>query len=273
MEVLTEELSVVTALERYSEEGKRRLSPLYPCVNRPVDFSFGDWLMLFSLTLQFRPELIVEVGRGSGNSTCVFLEAAAELNCPVVSFDRTITGRSWRATERRVRAIKGSEWFRRGQIIKKDFTKVDPRKAVPDEAGRTLFFWDAHGKGKDLGHFMIRRIFPRLQTRPNLIIVHDITDLRGGLLGRNPRYFVRGTFSSGFEELLPLYDFWQSEGIDVSSPADDLATWMTKDFPRIRRITEDFPESSRPILGPAGHWVYFQLRRSSQNQPLNEQVE
>ncbi len=260
-----DDLNVVSALEKHVETGKRLLSPLFPCVNRPVDFSFGDWLMLFSLTMEFKPQMIIEVGRGFGNSTCVFLETANQLNCPLLSFD--LSGKSWQVTAKRVRAqgARGPEWFSRGTIIAKDFTRVHPEKTVPDGVGRTLFFWDAHGKA--LGDYIIPRIFPRLRARPHLIIVHDITDLRGGGLGQNPQYLLQGTFNTPFEEIFPLYELWQAEKTAIGSPAYDITTAMSKDPERIGRLTNIFPESSRPILGRAGHWVYFQLSGTPSARP------
>lgn len=233
----------------------QRLAPLYRCVNRPVDFQFADWLMLFSLTLQYRPELIVEVGRGCGNSTCVFLEAASELSCPVVSVDRRSW--RWRRTAKKVLSLRGRDWLCRGTIVSKNFLATDPQALIPEGTGRTLFFWDAHGR--DLATFIIRRIFPRLRVRSHLIIVHDITDL---LLGLNPRHFQQGPFNSGFDELFPLYELWQAENTAVRSPARDIAGVEKEDPNRVDRLAGSLPVFCRPLLGPTGHWVYFQLSPS-----------
>jgi hypothetical protein len=213
--------------------------------------------MLFSLTLQFEPQTIIEVGRGYGNSTCVFLEAAAMLHCTLLSFCLDYAGRAWSGTEARVRSIRGPEWFAPAKIlVEQDFTKVPPSDVLSGSTGRTLFFWDAHGRG--IGEHIVNRFLPLLQTRPHLVIVHDITDLRGGLLPSRG-YRREGDFSTPFKEIVPLYKLWQRDGTVVRSPAYDVVLAAAADPERIRILTEKFPEASRPIIGVAGHWVYFEM--------------
>jgi cephalosporin hydroxylase len=48
-------------------------------VDSPCDLSLGQWYRLRELALAAEPDLIVEVGRGYGNSTVVLTEGRA---CP-----------------------------------------------------------------------------------------------------------------------------------------------------------------------------------------------
>ena len=53
-----------------------QLRRLAAVVNRPGDLTLFQYGQLFAAALDFAPTLIVELGRGLGNSTCVFTTAA-----------------------------------------------------------------------------------------------------------------------------------------------------------------------------------------------------
>src|SRR5918996_4862142 len=55
---------------------KDRILRLAEAVDWEQDLFPSQWAQLMSLALEFRPDLILELGRGSGNSTCAFVEAA-----------------------------------------------------------------------------------------------------------------------------------------------------------------------------------------------------
>ena len=56
-------------------DSKERLRDLCKTVGHFEDLRFSDWVKLYALTLEFSPDLIIELGRGRGNSTCLFTEA------------------------------------------------------------------------------------------------------------------------------------------------------------------------------------------------------
>src|SRR5262249_60970035 len=64
---------------RALREADGRLVALEEAVNAPRDLSPNQWAQLLAFALEFRPTLILELGRGLGNSTCVFTEAANRL--------------------------------------------------------------------------------------------------------------------------------------------------------------------------------------------------
>jgi hypothetical protein len=82
-------------------------------------------LDLHDLTVAFQPDLVFELGRGYGNSTCVFTEAAHTVGCRVVNigFD------SERAWETRARATacgrRGGDWFAHLTLVEDDIRTLD----------------------------------------------------------------------------------------------------------------------------------------------------
>jgi len=246
---------VVTALEEYAAAAIPQLGPLFSAVNAPHQFGFQDWVMLFSLTMQYRPEFILEVGRGAGNATSVFLEASARLGCRFVSVDRD--GQPWREVAPRLEALKGAEWIDRATLIDRDFMKSRAEEMLPDGRGRTLLFWDDHRD--HLARFIVARVFPRLRTGPNMVVVHDISDTRGNLIAHNHRYRSYGPFEGPYKELRDLAAFWERLGMPVRSPAHDIFTFAENDPERWQRLRETLPRGLSPLIGTCGHWVYFQL--------------
>src|SRR5207248_1712314 len=106
-----------------------------------------QWNQLLAFALEFRPDLIIELGRGHGNSTCCFLEAARHIettggSCRVVSLCLSNT---WALeTAQRLRSICDASWFGRGNILRKDILEHD-FEAELAPARRVFLFWDAHG--------------------------------------------------------------------------------------------------------------------------------
>src|SRR5215212_5051802 len=53
-----------------------RFHRMAEAVGSPVDLDLGQWFQLYAFALEVEPDLVLELGRGYGNSTCVFTEAA-----------------------------------------------------------------------------------------------------------------------------------------------------------------------------------------------------
>src|SRR4051812_1935491 len=52
---------------------------LREAVGNPGGLSLGQWLQLYATTLSYEPSIVIELGRGLGNSTTVFTVAATRL--------------------------------------------------------------------------------------------------------------------------------------------------------------------------------------------------
>jgi predicted O-methyltransferase YrrM len=89
---------------------KERLAIRHRVVDSPGDLDLGTYIQLYAFCLEFAPDLIVELGRRYGNSTCVFTRAANELaNTKVLSLDYD-PGWNSRTVSRLKKAVS-PEWF------------------------------------------------------------------------------------------------------------------------------------------------------------------
>jgi len=140
----------------------------------PFDLPLENWSQLYNPTVAFQPDLVLELGRGYGNSTCVFTEAARDIGCRVVSigFD---SEHAWETrTAPRLLPVVGADWFRPLTVIQDDITTIEFGPLV-EGSRRTLVYWDAHGS--DVATAVIDRLLPALPL-DNKIIVDDVSPAR-----------------------------------------------------------------------------------------------
>ncbi|HLK20854.1 MAG TPA: hypothetical protein VKT81_18005 [Bryobacteraceae bacterium] len=152
-----------------------RLLSLRQTVGLPVDLSGFQWAQLFALALEFQPDVIIELGRGYGNSTCVFTEAAHRLPnpCHVISLGDCAT---WdHKTIPRLRSIVDQDWFRPLEAPIGDILTFDFEKALAGKK-RVLIFWDAHGF--DVAEHVLGTVLRLIQNVPHIVALHDMSDLR-----------------------------------------------------------------------------------------------
>jgi hypothetical protein len=147
----------------------RRLQDL---VARPEDLGPPQWLQLAAFALDYQPDLIIELGRGYGNSTTLFMEVANQLgDCRVISL---CNSHAWRKKTRRKLAREcDGPWFSAGEI-----REVDILRTALDLEGseRCLVFWDAHGFG--VAEWVLGHLLPRLSLGSQRIVLHDMADRR-----------------------------------------------------------------------------------------------
>jgi cephalosporin hydroxylase len=174
----------------------------------PLDLPTENWLELHDLTVAFRPDLVLELGRGYGNSTCVFTEAAHTVGCRVVSigFD---SERAWEAqTAPRLAEVVEAKWFAPLTVVQDDITTLNFRPLL-EGSSRTLVFWDAHGV--DVAESLFGHLLPALPAE-NKVVVDDIwtTHDRYGLHAE----FQAGPLWSLFDELPPLWEYLNERQIE-----------------------------------------------------------
>jgi cephalosporin hydroxylase len=167
----------------------------------PLGLPIENWLELHDLTVAFRPDVVLELGRGYGNSTCVFTEAAHSVSCRVVSigFD---SERAWETqTAPRLADVVDENWFAPLTVVQDDITTLDFRPLL-EGSSRTLVFWDAHGT--DVAEALFGRMLPALPAE-NKAVVDDIwtTPERYGLRAE----FQAGPLWSLFDELPLLWEY------------------------------------------------------------------
>ena len=189
-----------------------RFDQLHGLVDSPaLDLPLEDWPRLYDLAVAFKPDLILELGRGYGNSTCIFTEAAHATSCRVVSigFD---SEHAWETrTAPRLLPVLGADWFKPLVVLQEDLTEIDYRPLI-DRSNRVLVFWDAHGR--DVAEAIFERLLPALPPA-NQIVVDDIWSVpeKYGLRAE----YQAGPFWSLFDELPPLWEYLSTQGVDYDS--------------------------------------------------------
>jgi len=183
------------------------LKELFAVVNRPTDLSWPQWETIYDFTIQYRPSLIVELGRGYGNSTCLFTETSQHIGCKVVSIGDDAEKAFERETWPRVRRIVNASWRSSLTVVQEDIMKLDFH-LILGEKQKTLLFWDAHGES--LARFIIDCVFPILMQRDHQVAVHDI-----GKCNASAKC-VAGDLASDYEELLPLMKYLTQKHVKYS---------------------------------------------------------
>jgi glycosyltransferase involved in cell wall biosynthesis len=216
---------VLTALANQGElvsAAAHRLADLRRAVGSPV-LTWTEWLLLFAAAVDFRPDLIVELGRAHGDSTCLLTEAAHVLDgCRVRSYGDDSERAYETSTLPRLRPLVPPGWLGRQEIIHADITLTSGDEMFGD-ARRVFLFWNAHGA--ELARHVLAEVLPALEGREHVILVHDIHDARNERL--DPAYVTgEGTPShwqsglmSPYDEMLPILDFVSRNRIRLDTPA------------------------------------------------------
>lgn len=177
----------------------------------PLDFPIENWSELYDLSVAFRPDVVLELGRGWGNSTCVFTEAAHLVGCRVLSigFD---SEHMWETRSApRLERVVDANWFAPLTVLHDDITSLDFAPLLVGSS-RTLVFWDAHGT--DVAEAVLGRLLPALPAE-NKVVVDDIwcSPKHDGLQAE----YQAGPLWSLFEEVLPLWDYLTERQIEFDS--------------------------------------------------------
>ncbi|MBI4534464.1 MAG: hypothetical protein HY711_11015 [Candidatus Melainabacteria bacterium] len=263
--------SCLTANASEIAEAMPMFTTLSMAVGRPGDLSIAQWAHLYALILQYRPDVIVELGRGYGNSTCVFALAAQKLiNTRVLSF---CLSDDWE--QRTVPAIKDLVddcFFENLQINNGDFTTVSFNELVKP-GQRVLLFWDAHGY--QVAEFVLSNVMPVFADNEHLIVMHDITDNRycgmSKSYGDKPfwssmdEYYRRGTnfyniswLTGVVDQAIPVLDFCFRNDITLHSADKDVQEQI--DPVTRAKLAEQLPPEIFPQLY---HWAYFTLNEAT----------
>lgn len=150
------------------------LRQLIAAVDWTNDLTPPQWAQWYGVALGYRPDLVLELGRGRGNSTALFCQAAASNgHGRIVSLCQS--GDWATQTEPRLRQIVDPRWFERLDARMTDILNADYADILGDHR-RVLLLWDAHGF--EIAEVVLGEILPRLRERDHLVIMHDITDNR-----------------------------------------------------------------------------------------------
>jgi hypothetical protein len=224
-----------------------------------------QWGQLFAATLDFAPTLIVELGRGNGNSTCVFTTASQACDARVVSL---CLSHHWRSEIRpRIAGLVPPSWLSRVDAREQDIAGAD-FEAIVGDAARVLVFWDAHGY--HLADHVLGRLLPLIADRPHLVLMHDISDARhetspdaasyrGQALWRGndwsgPRIRL-GHLDSCVEQAVAAVDFTSRNGVPIRTAADQIREAIGAHVFRAETMARTLGD----LWAPHAHWVHFSL--------------
>ncbi len=278
MSISTSFLSMLTATPALAVWNNRetiaasrsRLQALHQAVDWANDLDLYQWTQWFAIALEFQPDLIVELGRGMGNSTCVFTEAANQLgNCRVVSL---CLSSDWdEVVKPRVAQVVPESWFEKLETRMEEILTTDV-KALIGDSQRVLVLWDAHGF--DMAEFVLGGLMPALEHRQNFVIMHDISDGRYAPI--NPDYqgkrLWRGTregfnreghsrlylnyLDTAVEQTVAIVDFTSRNGLTLESADHSLRTELSPE-----QVSELQTYLGSPFFRLDGHWFYFSLNK------------
>jgi hypothetical protein len=250
---------------------RQRIMDLSQAVNRQSDLSVHQFAQLFASVLEFAPDLIIELGRGQGNSLCAFTEASHQLStavpCRVLSLCSTS---EWHdLTVPNLRKIVSEEWFAPVEAIQCNILEFDFARALTP-AKRVLIFWDAHGF--DIAECVLGRILPEVAGRQHLVFMHDMSDIRYTTPGLN-EYGGRGLWKgvnaagasvrlgfidSAVAQAISIVDFAGRNGITLDS-ADHSHDLEINQVPgRVEEMRELLGDQ---IFSLQGDWFWFTLNQ------------
>jgi len=252
-------------------DSKNRLREMSEAVSRPVDFGFPDWIQLYSLVMEFSPDLIIELGRGYGNSTCLFTEAVnknGKGNVVSVGFD---SEHAWeKTTVPSLKKLISPGWLEKLEIKQQDIMKIDFTE-ITRQAQRVLLFWDAHGK--ELAQFIIAQLFPIIQTKEHLIVMHDVTDTGNSVPPPPPENDAPKTIkiqnlTSIFEEIIPLFDFFSSNGIPYDTLRESTLRFLRENEQNSPDKSKELKDTWIELVGKdepieRSHMIYYDLNNKN----------
>jgi hypothetical protein len=250
------------------EKARPRLEQFMEAAGVLSILSAHQWAQLFAYAVHFRPDLIIELGRFTGNSTCVFTEAAhtlAPASCRVVSL---CLADDWRRkTAPRLRPIVGDAWFAPLQAVEGNILFFDFAAALAG-AKRVLLFWDAHGY--QIAECVLGSVLPLLADRSHAVLMHDMSDSRyidpefrkyggEGLWRGNNNGHTRlllGNINTQVEQAVSVVDFTTRNGLTLQSADHTFHQEIGSDPQKVAEMRRLLGEK---LFSLEGHWFYFSL--------------
>lgn len=223
-------------------QNKQRLRLLADAVDNISDSSLAQYVQMYAIALAFKPDLIIEFGRGMGNSTAVFTEAANQLdNCKVISI---CLSTDWQnKTASRIVKFVPKNWFDKLDTQVSNILDIKFKDLIKTKK-RVLFLWDAHGW--DIAEYVLGEVLPRLWPLEHLVLIHDISyfdpNAENAAYGSNgiwkgypgdeisnPPYLVLNSMISPFEEMVALYDFASRNQLQIYGVDEEIRRFFEKD--------------------------------------------
>jgi len=247
------------------------LRRLIAAVDWTNDLTPPQWAQWYGLALEFQPDLILELGRGRGNSTALFCQAAGGIGrTKVVSLCNS--GDWTTMTSPRLAEIVPPGWFapldaRMTDILTADYAEILGRHR------RILLLWDAHGF--EIAELVLGEILPRLADREHFVIMHDITDNRyasasrsyaGQPLWKGSEWQQRSGYPGARvnigwmhaiqDQVIAIADFSARNDLPIESADHEYAQFFGG---RADRVGEMRAALGDEFFSTVGQWAFFSL--------------
>lgn len=140
-------------------------------VNDPSNLNLLQALILAAAVYELRPEIIIDLGTGMGNSCGVFGSISRRIDTRVHTFDiyprfpEILT-----KLKEPFRAEIAERVIAHGDITQCNFEDILSR------ASSVVLFWDAHGF--DVAQHVLSVVLPMLADRRHVVLCHDMSDNR-----------------------------------------------------------------------------------------------
>jgi len=247
------------------------LRQLIAAVDWTNDLAPSQWAQWYAVALGFEPDLILELGRGRGNSTALFTQAAARLGkTRVVSLCQSGDWASLVAP--RLARVVRPEWFARVDARMADIISAD-YEAILEGSQRVLLLWDAHGF--EIAEVVLGELLPRLAEREHLVLMHDISDNRyasisgsynGRPLWKGSKWQLStrswdsrvniGWMNSIQDQVIALADFSARNDLEIGSADHEFTTFLGANPERAAQMRQTIGDELFSIIG---HWAFLSL--------------
>lgn len=253
-------------------EVRPQVEALSKVIENEANLTLAQWAQLLNAVWQFKPDLVLELGRLRGNSTCAFTLAANRLlprPCKVVSVCLSEDWEDW--TYPRVAEMMADSWFDPLSTVRGDILEYDFAPAI-DGASRVLVFWDAHGF--DVAECVLGNIMPKVADREHVVLLHDLSDARyipgdsrlygaglwkGGIDPGGQKRLRIGNVDSATEEAIAAVDFTSRNNIPLNSIDHNLNTELGTDDEKVSRLEEQLGG----MFSLSVHLFWFSLAEGS----------
>jgi cephalosporin hydroxylase len=275
IEIIADSFSPAQALWNNRDlisDKSRRFADMHRAIGYDVDLDLPQLAQWFAVAMEFKPDVIVELGRHYGNSTCTFVEAANHLTgCRVVSL--CLTDDWQRHSRARVAKVVEPEWFRPldarvGDILATDYDDI------LQGAKRVLVLWDAHGYA--VAGCVLGAILPKIRSREHLVIMHDVCDTRYGewdlkygdqklWKGSEPieGSFLLGHLYSYVEQTISAVDFTSRNHLPLRTFGESLYTDLSElERTRLQQKLAD-------LYSPKSYWAWLSLNELTADAPVS----
>jgi hypothetical protein len=242
-----------------------RIRALSESVGDTVSCTPVQLAQFFAMAREFGADLILELGRGAGNSTCAFTEAANQLPtpCRIVSVCQSS---AWHdETVPRLLPAVGSSWLQPLEAVQHDILTFD-FASVLEDAQRVLIFWDAHGF--EIAECVLGKLLPLVAHKDHIVLLHDMSDLRYcgevdpegnyalwiGDAGGEGRFCI-GNVCSKVPQAISIMDFITRNRLTLESADHSIHTTIANDPQKAAEMRTLLG----PLFSPYAHFFWFTL--------------